>query len=177
MTPEINPQDKPQPRIIFIDDDIDSKSYSEVVKKLVEFENISHEPIFAHISSFGGSVYDMLGIIDVLEAAISPIITICSGKAMSAAVPILACGTPGMRKMGKYATVMLHEVASFGYGKLYELKNNVVETERLQDLYLEIMAKFTKMPKSKFKKIFDSHKDTFLTAVEAKKIGIIDIIF
>lgn len=168
---------KDEKRFIFITKEIDAEMHENVAKDLLTFEHSSKLPIYVHINSPGGSVYEMLGIIDLFTSSSCPIITTCTGKAMSAAVPILACGKRGYRRIGKNSTVMLHEVSSFSWGKMYELEVDHNEAKRVQELYLSLLAKFTKTPIQKFKKLFDTHKDLYLTANEAKKLGIVDEIF
>lgn len=166
-----------EPRVIFVTGDIDSEMHEHVAKQLLTFESASQFPIHIHINSYGGDAYEMLGIIDLLQSSSCDIITTCTGKAMSAAVPILASGVPGFRRIGRNSTIMLHEVSGFSWGKIYEMETSQKECIRIQEIYLKLLAKFTKTPISKFKKMFDSHKDTFLTAQEAVKIGIADGIF
>ena len=161
-------------RIIVIGGEIDENLHNKVIESVSQLEYVSNEPIYMHINSFGGDVYSMLGIIDVMRMAKSKIITVCTGKAMSAAVPILAAGFKGERKIGKYATVMLHEVGSGSWGKLYEIKNDVKETERVQNVYIEILAEHTKQPISKLRNIFETHKDTYLSAKQSLELKIID---
>lgn len=165
------------PRIIILSGDVDENLHSKFIEAMVQLEHISNDPIHLHISSYGGSVYEMFGIIDIIRNAKSPIYTVCTGKSMSAAVPILAAGQKGQRKIGKYSTVMLHEVSGFGWGKTYAVKNEVVEQERVQDLYLDILSKYTNLPLAKIRKIFDTHKDTYLSADDVIGLKIADDIF
>lgn len=166
-----------EPRFIYLTGVINSEMHENVVKQLVTFEESSNLPINVHINSPGGEIYEMLGILDLFQGSSCRIITTCTGKAMSAAVPILSSGLKGYRRIGRNSTIMLHEVSGVSWGKMYELKNEHDECERLQELYLKLLASFTGTPLKKFKKIFDSHKDTYLSAQEAIKLGIVDQIF
>jgi ATP-dependent Clp protease protease subunit len=164
----------PKARIIQISGLIDEELHQRVVADLVNFEQENKDPIFLHINSYGGYVYEMLGILDIVRSSQCKIITVCTGKAMSAAVPILASGLKGERKIGKYSTIMLHEVSSFTYGKLFELKNETEETERLQKLYIDILGNLTGKSSKVFQQIYDTHRDTYLTPKEVIKLGIAD---
>lgn len=166
-----------QPRIIILSGNVDEILHAKFIEALAQLEHISKEPIYLHITSFGGSAYEMFGIVDLIRNAKSPIHTICTGKSMSAAVPLLAMGYKGERKIGKYSTIMLHEVSNMSWGKFYELQNEVIETKRIQENYLEILCEHTKIPKNKFLKIFESHKDTYLTAKDAIELKVADKIF
>ena len=77
-------------------------------------------------------------------SAIDPslkIATIVEGKAMSCGAVLFSCGHEGYRYVAKNATVMIHEVSSFAYGKNEEIKASVKEADRLNEKVFAIMAK------------------------------------
>jgi ATP-dependent Clp protease protease subunit len=156
--------------------DIDEETHSNVAKDLLELDNINHDPIFIHINSYGGNVYDMFGIIDLIRNCHSKIITICTGKAMSAAVPILAAGYKGERKIGKYSVVMLHEAVRDVEGKLSEIDNFLKHDKIMEKNYVDLLAEYTNISSSKMKKLLSEKQDCYLTAEEAVKLKIADII-
>ena len=165
-------------RIFLMHGNIDETMHARFAEALALLEHENNQPIFIHISSFGGDAYEMFGIIDLMRIAQSPLITICTGKAMSAAALILAAGKRGERRMGKYSRLMLHEVTGGGeWGKAYELQTNVDETSALQKNYLELLAQYTGKSLKTWEKLFAEHKDKYIDAKTAKDLGIIDIIF
>lgn len=164
-------------RIIYIHNQIDEDLHHDVAKKILSFDMNLKSPITVHINSPGGDVYEAMGILDLLRGTDCPIHTVCTGKAMSAAVPILASGEKGFRRAGALSTIMIHEVSLASWGKLYEFKNEAKEAERLQNIMLELLSNYTGLQKLKLKKIFDTHIDTYISPNEAKKIGLIDDIF
>lgn len=164
-------------RIIYVHGQIDEEMHFDIAKRVLSFDMKIKSPITVHINSPGGDVYEAMGILDILKGTDCPIYTVCTGKAMSAAVPILASGERGFRKAGALSTIMIHEVSLAHWGKLYEFKNEAAEAERLQAIMLELLSNYTGIQKSKLKKIFDTHVDTYISPIDAKKIGLIDEIF
>jgi ATP-dependent protease ClpP protease subunit len=73
------------------------------------------------IDSYGGEVYSLMTMIDSIKASRVPVATIVEGKAMSCGAVLLTCGAPGMRFASPHSTIMIHEVASAGRGKVEEI--------------------------------------------------------
>lgn len=132
------------------------------------------EPIIVHINSPGGSAYECFGIVDILRSLEAPVMTVCTGIAMSAAVPILACGTPGQRKVGKHTFLMVHGVFSGMLGKIYEMDNELKHTKMLEKTYIEILSELTKKPKKVISALVRAPLDKYMTPTEAIKLGIAD---
>ena len=95
---------------------------------------------------------------------------------MSAAVLVLAAGTKGKRKIGKYCRVMIHSVIGGSSGALHDLKNEMKEIQVIQDMYIDALASETKLTKKKLKDMFSKNVNVYLSAEEAVKYGIADII-
>src|SRR6185369_6312962 len=79
-------------RVIYLNDDIDDISLDLFQKALDELERDKDKPIKIEVSSYGGEVYDMLGMVDRVRSSPCHIITRGFGKIMSAATFILAAG-------------------------------------------------------------------------------------
>lgn len=131
-------------------------------------------PVF--IDSFGGEVYSLLAMLDVISTATKPVATIALGKAMSCGSILLACGTPGLRFAGPHATVMIHDVATISFGKIEELKSDVGEAERLNIKIFELLNERCGKPKGYFQKIVAEKKHTnwYLDSKEVLKYGLAD---
>lgn len=93
------------------------------------------------IDSYGGDVYSLLGMIDTIQHCSLPIATIVESKAMSCGAILFSCGTPGHRYVGPNATVMIHTVSSFNFGKIDEIKAGANEGERLNEKLFSMMSK------------------------------------
>lgn len=127
-----------------------------------------------HINTYGGSVYAGLGICDIIEELAKQfnVKIFCSGYIMSMGVPIILSGT--VRYAYKNTTFMIHEVSSFGWGKLTQIKEDVKETERLNGILKDIICKKSKVTKKEINEWYEKKRDVFLSAEEAKDYGLID---
>ena len=146
-----------------------------------EFRELNEDPeisvITIIINSYGGSVHALLGMLDVIDMAHKPVSTIAIGAAMSCGVILLSAGTKGLRFAGARADIMIHEVSSMEMGKLTELEANLVQTKRMNDMLMVELAKNAgkKDPKFFIKEMKKrTNLDWFVSAAEAKKLGIID---
>lgn len=93
------------------------------------------------IDSYGGMAHTVFGMLDFLKYCGSKVITICQGKCMSAGALLFSAGVE--RYVGPKSTVMVHEAASFAWGKNVELQNSAKEIERLNALVFEILDENT----------------------------------
>ncbi len=67
---------------------------------------------------------------------------------------------------------MLHQISSFTYGRVDDLDNDVKETKRLQEELVKLIESKTKLKGKKLRQLLA--KDSYLTAKEAIKYGIVD---
>lgn len=128
------------------------------------------------IDSFGGEVYALLAMLDIIATADRPVATIALGKAMSCGSILLACGSPGLRFAGPNSTVMIHDVGSFSFGKIEDLKADVGEAERLNNKVFNLLdSKCNKKP-GYFQKLVaeKKHANWYLSAEETLKHGLVD---
>jgi ATP-dependent protease ClpP protease subunit len=151
------------------------KFNEEGTDKFSEDFNKAHEtgqPVIPIVvDSYGGQVYSVLGMIAELQNSHLPVATICESKAMSAGAILFGLGNDGLRYMAPHATLMIHEVSSFQFGKVEDLKADVDETDRLNTYIFELLSKSCGKPKDYFLDIIHEkgHADWYLTAKEAKK--------
>jgi len=136
-------------------------------------------PFKFFISTHGGSAHEMFAVYDIMRMVKKDcdIETIGIGKVMSAGVLLLAAGTKGKRKMGKNCRVMLHPVSAASIGDISDLENDTQEIKWLQKQYLEGLVENTDMSEKHVKKLFKKKTNTYLSAKEALKCGIVDEIF
>ena len=128
-------------------------------------------PINMNITSYGGDVYAMLGLVDVIRDLPVKFNTHCIGTCMSAAAVLLACGT-GQRTMTKNATVMVHEGSAFEAGKTTDVMKGVDHLKKLQLEINKIMADVTNQDERFWE--LTQRNDTYLNAEECLKYGLID---
>jgi ATP-dependent Clp protease protease subunit len=129
-------------RIIYLNEDISSYTIEGIVPLIhrinkedeesgIEPEN--RKPIHLHITSYGGSAYDGWQIVSTIENSKTPIYTYVEGYAMSMALPIFLSGKK--RFLGKYATLLYHELRGGAHGTRQEVKRLDKEYDRLQKIY------------------------------------------
>lgn len=123
------------------------------------------------IDSYGGQVYSLLNMIDVIKSTNVPVATIVKGKAMSCGAILFSCGTEGYRFMAPNSTLMIHDVSSFSFGKVEEIKSDAKESDRLNEKIYHLMASNTSQPKDYFMKIVHElgHADWYLYPEDAVK--------
>jgi ATP-dependent Clp protease protease subunit len=166
---------KQQPVIItvneFTEDSV--KKFNEL---MCQAQNSGQKVIPIEIDSFGGQVYSLMAMISAIKTSRVPVATIVQGKAMSCGAILASFGSEGLRFMDKDSTMMIHDVSSFAFGKIEELKSDVREAERLNDKVYEMMARNCGKADDYFTKLIHDkgHSDWFLDAEEAKLHGIVD---
>lgn len=158
---------------IYLKGTINEHSAHEILKEIMDAESdddVSGMNIY--INSGGGYVYDMFSIYDAMQLCKKTIKTFCIGKAMSAAVLILASGHK--RYITSNSSVMVHEVSNGIFGKYSEMESELGETKRLQDKMIELIAKHSSVGEKEIREIFDSRKDVYLTADDVLRLGLVD---
>lgn len=143
----------------------------------VKFDEVS-QPIQFVISTPGGRASDMFSVYDTMRMVRKDceIETIGLGQVMSAGTLLLASGTKGKRKIGRHCRVMVHQVSAGTAGPQHEMLNEIAEIQHTQDQYISCLAAETKMSVTFIKKLFEKKVNIYLSAEEAVKYGLADII-
>lgn len=129
------------------------------------------------IDSFGGSVYSVLAMADLIKTSDKKIATIAMGKAMSCGAILLTCGHEGLRYASPTSTVMIHDVSMGTWGKMEEIKADTGEGERLNKLIFAMMEKNIGVKKGTLLDTLRSKHnsaDWFMTPAQAKKLNIVN---
>jgi ATP-dependent Clp endopeptidase proteolytic subunit ClpP len=189
----------PEPEIKFrkigLVGDVDEEKSAEIIQGLYALKEmgrneippatkrskpkVSFDPIDFILSTHGGSASDMFAIYDVMRDVRSEgceIHTFGVGKVMSAGVLLLAAGTKGKRKIGKHCRVMMHSVIGGNSGPIFNLENEMSEIRSTQERYIQALKSETKMSIKQINNFFNRHVDIYLSAEEAVKLGIADIV-
>jgi len=130
-----------------------------------------NKDINMNITSYGGDVYAMLGLVDIIKGLPVKVNTNCVGTCMSAASVLLACGT-GIRTMSKNSTVMVHEGSAFEAGKTTDVMKGVDHLKDLQKNINEILGSVSNKDAKFWEKV--QRNDTYLNAEQCLDYGIID---
>lgn len=159
-------------RIIFLSDEINDSRANIVVSELLYLDSLNHDDISLYINSPGGSVTSGMAIFDTMNYIKSDVKTICIGMAASMAAVLLCCGTKGKRYSLPNSEIMIHQPLGGAEGQASDIKIAAERIIKLKDKINYILAKRTNKKISEIRK--DTERDHFLSAIEAKKYGIID---
>lgn len=164
------------PVIINVIGKINESSASRFVDELARAQETGQSVVLINISSYGGSVYALLRMVDAIRNSKVPVATVIKGKAMSAAAILASCGAPGRRYASANSTIMIHEVGSMVAGKVGDLKASTAEGDRLNTLIMKIMAENIGKDISYVTSLIHQkgHADWYLTAQEALRLGFVD---
>jgi ATP-dependent Clp protease protease subunit len=167
-------------QIIGIMLELSETSEVEITSKVDDKEEtrIENLPIEFLISTPGGSADDMFSLYDIMRVVREKcdIETFGLGKVMSAGVLLLASGTKGKRKIGKNCRVMIHSVVGGTHGSFHNLENEMSEMRYMQDAYLKALSEESNMSVAQLKRMIGRKVNVYLSAEEAVKLGIADII-
>jgi ATP-dependent Clp protease protease subunit len=175
---------EPDMRVIGLFTDVAEDKVAELVQGLIYMDELNKleeepskwRPIDFYLSTYGGAADDMFALYDVMRQVKSEIHTIGVGKVMSAGVLLLAAGTKGKRKIGKYCRVMIHSAMAGNHGSLPNLVNEMEALQQLQEDYIDALVEETKMTKEDIKNMLERKVNVYLSAAEAVELGIADII-
>lgn len=167
-------------RILYLSENVTNSSIKSVAEKILEYihfdnnndnklKNFKREPIHLYIQSFGGSIYDMYALIDIILTSKTPIYTYCF-YAMSAGSMIFMAGHE--RFVYENSTIMIHQMSCSTWGKYLDLKIDQKENDRIQKRMNKFILSRTKIGKKKYYEHFNNKEDWYIDAKKALKLGI-----
>lgn len=160
-------------RIIVISGEIDTYICEFAKASLLYLESQSDEDITMYINSPGGSVYDGLGLVDVMDYIKCDIVTVNTGLCASMGAVLLCSGTKGKRKALKRSRTMIHQ--PIGGGWIQQASDMIIEAKQIDELKKELYEIISEKTGQKYDKVSqDSDRDYWMNAKEAKKYGMID---
>ena len=102
------------------------------------------------------------------------IITINTGLAASMGAVILCSGTKGKRKALKRSRTMIHQPMSYG-GYVQQASDMEIEAKEMNSIKKELYEIISDMTGQNYDRVSkDGDRDYWMTAIEAKKYGMID---
>jgi len=177
----------PRKRTLYLSSQVTQKSMNDLTKAIVDINaddrylhrlyqvhdiDYKPKPIHLYIDSYGGAVYQCMGLLGVMGKSETPIHTIVTGAAMSCGFMILICGHERFGYV--HSTPLYHQVSTGFYGKVKDMEENLEETKRLQKKIEEITVAKTRISEKKLKEVLKNKTDWFMTAAEALSLGVID---
>ncbi len=175
ISPLIKTLELKQEPVIITVNEFNEESAAEFAAAVSLAHNTGQKVIPVVIDTFGGQVYSLMSMISSIKSATVPVATIVKGKAMSCGAILASFGDDGLRFMDKDATLMIHDVSSYAFGKIEELKSDVREAERLNKKVYTMMARNCGKADDYFVDLIHDkgHADWFLDAEEAKEHNIV----
>jgi len=136
------------------------------------------KPFEIIISTNGGNADDMFAIYDAMRYIRQEVDveTFGLGKVMSAGTLLLAAGTKGKRRIGKYCRVMIHSVIGGHIGPMHQLDNEMKEIKVIQESYIRAICEETNLNERKLRSLLKKKINVYLTAEEAVQHGFADIV-
>ncbi|MEN8906979.1 MAG: ATP-dependent Clp protease proteolytic subunit [Clostridiales bacterium] len=154
------------------------KPIMEKISEINEFDNLKEseianyirKPIYLNVSTFGGSVYTGLALMGMIEMSKTKIITIGLGYIMSMGLYIFLSGHE--KHVHKNATFMYHEISTHIFDKLEGIKQDIKETQRLQNMLDNVILSKTYITKEKLEEVKKLKQEWYIPADEAIKLAI-----
>lgn len=134
--------------------------------------NYTPPPIKIYIDSYGGSVYQCFGLLSIIENSTTPIHTIVTGCAMSCGFLISIAGHT--RFSYKNSTFMYHQISSAVYGELKDIKDTIIEVDRLQELVETHTLTHTGISRAELNSVYDKKTNWYMTSKQALKYKVVD---
>ena len=165
-------------RIIFVggrEGEVDTASANMIIAQLLYLDaDDSSREINLYINSPGGSISAGMAIFDTMNFIESDVRTTVIGMAASMAAILASNGTKGKRCILENSEVMIHQPLGGVQGQATEINIVANRILKLRQKLNKILAKNTGQKLSKIET--DTERDTYLSSIEAKKYGLIDII-
>lgn len=157
--------------------DEDSKEESltdlEVVRSIKDLEK-KYDRINVRINSPGGSVFHGDPIITALRSSTAEIHTYIDGIAGSMAADIWVIGK--VRHMSSNSKLMIHSTSSLCWGTAKDMAESAKMLETFDNAAISTFSAATGMSEEDVRERFYDYRDHWVTASEAKELGLIDVI-
>ena len=126
------------------------------------------------ICSPGGDLSACFALIDVMKGSRIPIRTIGMGMISSCGLLMFISGTKGRRILTPNTSILSHQYSWGSYGKEHELFAQVKEFDLTTKRIVGHYKKCTGLSEKQIRKYLLPPEDVWLSAEEAKKLGICD---
>jgi ATP-dependent Clp endopeptidase proteolytic subunit ClpP len=152
------------------------ESVEKFRKKVHRLSADPNMPIVIYIDSYGGNVDALNSMLSIMKSVNNVFVTVCQGKAMSAGAALLAAGD--IRFSDADSRIMIHEASGGVVGSVDDVKTDAKEFDRLNLQLMTMIANQCGKTYDQLKSIIRDNegRDLYLTAEQAKNIGLIDFI-
>ena len=161
-------------RIIFLGVPINADVANIIQAQLLYLDSVSDKGINLYLNTPGGEVISGLAIYDTMQLIKSDVATTCAGMAASMGSILLCGGAKGKRSILPHSKVMIHQPLGGARGQASDI---LIEAEQIKIVKDELCKMLADNSGQSFEKVIaDCDRDHWLTADEALKYGLIDII-
>ena len=155
----------------------------ETIKPLIDWiiaENFNkekkHKELTLAICSPGGDLNACFALVDVMKGSKIPIRTIGMGMIASCGLVLFISGEKGKRILTPNTSILSHQYSWGTYGKEHELFAQVKEYDLTTMRMINHYKKCTGLSEKDIRKYLLPPHDVWLSAKEAKKLGLCDSI-
>lgn len=162
-------------RIIMLSGEVNDITANLVVAQLLFLE--SEDPdkdIYLYINSPGGSITSGMAIFDTMKYIKPDVCTICIGMAASMGAFLLSAGAQGKRYALPNSEIMIHQPLGGFQGQATDIDIHARRILRIKEVLTKAMADSTNGKVDYETMVKMCERDNFLSAQEAKEIGLID---
>ncbi len=160
-------------RIVMLSGEVNDQVASTIVAQLLFLEAEDPEKdIYFYINSPGGVITAGMSIYDTMNYIKPDVSTICIGQAASMGAFLLSSGAKGKRYSLPNSRIMIHQPSGGAQGQSTDIQIQAKEIQRMKDDLNAILAQNTGQKVATIAK--DTERDTFMSAEESKKYGMID---
>jgi len=164
--------------IFLLMDEITDSTCKDVIQFIISKNLVKPYPKYLQliINSGGGDLQAAFAVIDTMKGSAIPVHTVGLGCVASAAIAIFMAGEKGKRVLTPNTSILSHQYSWGTYGKEHELLATVKEYELTTQRMLKHYKKCTGLNEKKIRQFLLPAQDIWLSATEAKKLGICDSI-
>lgn len=170
-------------RLFYLSDDVNRETIGKICFNLLYIlqedekgerkeKDFKREPIKLYINSYGGSMYDMWSLIDIILNSKTPIYTYCTGYAMSAAFMIFLAGHK--RFASKNSTLLYHQMLATIRGTYMDIKENIEERDKDQAQVEKYVIERTKITQERLDEVREKKLDWYIYSEDFLSLGIVD---
>lgn len=166
-----------QPTIIRVTD-FNEKGYGDFLTAFQQCVDAQQTIIPINIDSYGGQVYSLMGMLELIKSSPVPVATYVSSKAMSCGAVLFSAGTPGYRFIAPTGHVLIHQVSGGAFGKVEDIEVSAAHTTALNKQLMGILSKNCGHDAGYFSRelMKNGNADLYYTPKQAVAHGIANVI-
>ena len=175
-TPPVEPIDLYKSGLYLLMDVITAESCKDAIEFILKqnAEKKKQKRLQFMICSPGGDVPSCFALIDIMKGSRIPIHTVGLGVIASCGLLLFITGEKGKRTLTPNTSILSHQYSWGSYGKEHELFAQVKEFELSTERMINHYKKCTGLTEAQIREHLLPPEDRWLSAKEAKKLGICD---